>query len=283
MKKLIPAALFLVSTTLLGTGCFIVDSDDDGEPTLVGDDTDGDGIADTRDNCPAISNPGQDDFDSDGIGMVCDPSSLIVYWDLVAGDANEPANCPEQTHSLQVISQPADGDAIVDLFSCSDFAAYVPELSDGEYTVYINLLDESEALIAQSAAFDIAVDSRDQAPQTLEFLFSLDRGSFGFTWSLAEGENTLTCAEAGVEQVLFESTRGDDPEAVVTDRADCLDGQFVVPALALGGYNIAMTLLDTAGGTAEENAVGESILFEGALEFGNHYLDFGEVVFDLGL
>lgn len=45
-------------------------------------DTDGDGIVDTLDNCPADFNPGQEDANSNGIGDVCDGCCVA------AGDAN---------------------------------------------------------------------------------------------------------------------------------------------------------------------------------------------------
>jgi hypothetical protein len=41
---------------------------------LVGHDEDGDGIADTCDNCPHIANADQADADGDGVGDVCDPN-----------------------------------------------------------------------------------------------------------------------------------------------------------------------------------------------------------------
>jgi hypothetical protein len=36
-------------------------------------DSDGDGVRDSLDNCPANANPGQDDFDGDSLGDACDP------------------------------------------------------------------------------------------------------------------------------------------------------------------------------------------------------------------
>ena len=53
-------------------------------------DQDNDGVPDASDNCPAISNPGQEDADSDGVGDVCD-------------------NCPNDSNSGQF---DADSDGV---------------------------------------------------------------------------------------------------------------------------------------------------------------------------
>jgi hypothetical protein len=50
-------------------------------------DTDGDGIDDASDNCPAIANPGQEDHDGDGVGDACDLPGMHVTQITVAGKA----------------------------------------------------------------------------------------------------------------------------------------------------------------------------------------------------
>jgi hypothetical protein len=59
----------------------IVEAANDGDDVAYDDfmyviDTDGDGVPDSSDNCPNDSNPDQADFDTDGIGDVCDDSDL---------------------------------------------------------------------------------------------------------------------------------------------------------------------------------------------------------------
>jgi len=56
---------------------------------VVESDSDGDGVFDSVDNCPAIANPNQADFDGDKLGDVCDPDDdndgLPDAWEVANG------------------------------------------------------------------------------------------------------------------------------------------------------------------------------------------------------
>ncbi len=75
-------------------------------------DTDGDGVRDSRDNCPSVANPGQENLDGDELGDACDPDK--------DGDgvANEVDNCPLNANPGQ---QDVDSDGIGDACDpCTD-------------------------------------------------------------------------------------------------------------------------------------------------------------------
>lgn len=89
------------------------DSDRDGVGNacdVASTDQDGDGIQDVPDNCPAIANPGQDDSDGDGIGNACDTASTDQDGD---GDGIQDAldNCPAIANPGQ---EDLDGDGAGD-------------------------------------------------------------------------------------------------------------------------------------------------------------------------
>lgn len=110
-------------------------------------DSDGDGIYDWQDNCPAVFNPSQADADTDGVGDACDncPATFNPGQEDRDGDATGDAcdpdrdgdgaanaldNCPDEANADQA---DADGDGIGDACDPCHFAMpnYQPALVRG--------------------------------------------------------------------------------------------------------------------------------------------------------
>ena len=111
-------------------------------------DADNDGIPDSQDNCPDVSNPDQADSDGDGTGDICD---LDIDGDGICNPgASDPScegmdNCPYVHNPDQEDTYPPNGNSIGDSCDCeadfncdgnvdgSDTTAFLEDLGRSEY------------------------------------------------------------------------------------------------------------------------------------------------------
>jgi hypothetical protein len=83
-------------------------------------DTDGDGVDDPDDDCPTVANPGQADFDVDGIGDACDPHpgapDVLVDRETFTGASSHWTRQPDAGWTLadHTLTSPAGGALVYD-------------------------------------------------------------------------------------------------------------------------------------------------------------------------
>lgn len=77
------------------------------------DDTDGDGVVDTQDNCISTANPCQTDADGDGMGAECDTNGEELADADGDGIADSTDNCPDYPDATNECKD-TDGDGIYD-------------------------------------------------------------------------------------------------------------------------------------------------------------------------
>ena len=78
-------------------------------------DTDLDGINDDLDNCPDVSNPGQEDADKDGVGDACEDSSKLCPAEMIYGEKSEETMLLREFRD-KVLNKTADGQRIINLY-----------------------------------------------------------------------------------------------------------------------------------------------------------------------
>ncbi len=83
----------------------------DGDGNDGGSDRDGDGIPDASDNCPETANPGQEDFNNNGIGDACEDGGDTGSDRDGDGVPDSADNCPDTANPGQ---EDSDGDGVGD-------------------------------------------------------------------------------------------------------------------------------------------------------------------------
>lgn len=159
-------------------------------------DTDGDGVPDSTDNCPAVANPGQADADGDGLGNACDTNAFAPALGTAAADANGNEGATLTTSgsftdgdgngTLTITKQSGTG-TVVDngngtwswslATTDNGSGSVVVEATDGEHSVVTDSFDWSAANVAPTGSLGNSGPVGEGSPVTVSFTGQLDPSS----------------------------------------------------------------------------------------------------------
>jgi hypothetical protein len=173
------------------------------EPQVV--DTDGDGVADSSDNCPLVANADQADADSDRLGNACDSNSYAPTLLTAAADANGDEG---DTLSTSGAFSDLDGNNTLTITKASGAGTVTDNLngtwswslattdngsgtvvlqaSDSEHTVATDSFDWSAENVVPSVATPLwnSASVACRAPATLTNISFSDPGANDFPWNV---------------------------------------------------------------------------------------------------
>ncbi len=204
-----------------------------------------------------------------------------VHWTLTAGDSEVAIDCGDAgAYTIKVTSVGEMVGTFVDLFDCTDGYNATAPLPLDDYTVWIDALDASDDLIAQSSSKLVTLDL-DGELVTVNFEFPVDGGFFYLGWNVldAADESMISCNSAGAGTIEVVSTPVGSSGTSLSDIWDCTDYAGVTSKLPLDTYTVVVSLLEQ--GTGQSLSVWNPITE--TLEWGNELIDLGDFWFTVDL
>ncbi len=200
-----------------------------------------------------------------------------VHWMLTAGASDAATDCASAgVDTIKVTSRGASVGDFVDLFDCVDDFNATALLPLDDYTVWIDALDASNGVVAQSNS-QLSMLDLDQELVRLDFDFPVDGGFFALTWTLVDDgtDAEITCAEAGSGGVEVISTPVGGGGTGLSDIWNCTDFEGITAKLPIDTYTVVVEVLET--GT--DLSLGTSVPRTESIDYGNHLIDLGNFEF----
>jgi|GEM_PF-5808993 len=184
--------------------------------------------------------------------------------------------------TIELVVTSSAGDVFRDPGNCTDLTWATGLLPLEDYSTQVNVYDVNGQLSAQS---DIIDSSLDVDGELVELRYDIveDAASFAFSYlfipqgaDAKDSNNWMTCAEAGVSDVVLRATL--DADSSNWDQSfPCADDYAVEVGdyNPLGDYTISMLLKDGGG-----NDVNGSNDEAASLDYGGQINDLGDFVFE---
>jgi hypothetical protein len=233
-----------------------------------GGDTDGDGVCDDNDNCPAVANPDQSDTDTDGIGDECDSTPLGNPPVAVCQDITKSlgSNCTGSASPSEVDggSYDPDGDSITVCWTCGCNCVWEVGGGPGAVTETLLVTDAN----GLSDTCDAAITFIDDIPPTIECPqnVSIECGESTDPSVVGQATASDNCIPALLQIAYTDSGTGTCP-TVITRTWTAIDGsdnlrtcnQIITladttPPVIVVPSDITIPALDSSGATVSFTA-----------------------------